>query len=132
MKKIIHLSDLHIGFEDLSSRFDEITNNIIFAKQPASEYIIVITGDIVDDATSPTYYEQAQGHIEKLRAAAIPGELREIERVVCPGGIAIHFSGMPVEENGPIHPVITSDKWGYKCKQYRNQGAWHSKYVRHF
>ena len=69
MKKIIHLSDLHIGFDDLSSRFDDITNNIIFAKQPANEYIIVITGDIVDDATSPTHYEQAQGHIEKLRSA---------------------------------------------------------------
>ena len=60
------------------------------------------------------------------------GELHEIERVVRPGGTAIHFSGMPVEENGPIHPVITSDKWGYKCKQYRNQGAWHCKYIRHF
>ena len=59
-------------------------------------------------------------------------ELREIERVLRPGGIAIHFSGMSVDESGPIHPVITSDKWGYKCKQYRNQGAWHRKYVRHF
>ncbi|MBN2384046.1 class I SAM-dependent methyltransferase [bacterium] len=59
-------------------------------------------------------------------------ELREIERVVRPGGIAIHFSGMTVDEKGPIHPVITSDKWGYKCKQYCNQGAWHCKYVRYF
>lgn len=63
---------------------------------------------------------------------SLPDELREIERVVRPGGIAIHFSGMPVEENGPIHPIITSDKWGYKYKQYRNKGAWHCKYIRHF
>lgn len=59
-------------------------------------------------------------------------ELREIERVVRPGGTAIHFSGMPVDENGPIHQVITSAKWGYECQQYCNQGAWHCKYIRHF
>lgn len=69
MKKIIHLSDLHIGHEDLSSRFEEITNNIIFVNQPAKEYIIIITGDIVDDATSQTNYEQAESHIEKLKSA---------------------------------------------------------------
>ncbi len=63
---------------------------------------------------------------------SLADELREIERVVRPGGTAIHFSGMPVDENGPIHPVVTSDKWGYKCKQYRNQGEWHCKYIRHF
>jgi 3',5'-cyclic AMP phosphodiesterase CpdA len=69
MKKIIHLSDLHIGHEDLSSRFDDITNNIIFGKQPANKYVIVITGDIVDNALSQTHYEQAKCHIEKLRSA---------------------------------------------------------------
>ncbi|MDY6966156.1 MAG: methyltransferase domain-containing protein [Halobacteriota archaeon] len=59
-------------------------------------------------------------------------ELSEIERVVRLGGSAIHFSGMLVDENGPIYPVITSAKWGYECKQYCNQGEWHCKYVRHF
>ncbi|MCP4024636.1 MAG: class I SAM-dependent methyltransferase [Desulfobacteraceae bacterium] len=59
-------------------------------------------------------------------------ELQEIERVMRPGGIAIHFSGIPIDENGTIHPVITSDKWGYKCQQLSNQGALHCKYVRRF
>ena len=59
-------------------------------------------------------------------------ELREIERVMRPSGVSIHFSGMPVDENGLIHSAIVSDRWGYQCKQYRNQGAWHCKYVRHF
>ena len=59
-------------------------------------------------------------------------ELREIERVIRPGGIAVHFSGMPIDENGPIYPVITSDEWGYKCQQYCNQGVLHCKYVRRF
>jgi hypothetical protein len=63
---------------------------------------------------------------------SLPDELREIERVVRPGGSAIHFSGMALDEKGPIHPVITSDKWGYSCKQYRNRNTWHCKYVRHF
>jgi 3',5'-cyclic AMP phosphodiesterase CpdA len=69
MKKIIHLSDLHIGHKDLSSRFEEITNNIIFGKQPAKKYVIVITGDIVEDARLKNNYKQAKSHIEKLRAA---------------------------------------------------------------
>jgi hypothetical protein len=59
-------------------------------------------------------------------------ELREIERIVCPGGTAIHFSGMSLNEAGSIHPMITSDKWGYECQQYCNQGVLNYKYIRHF
>jgi predicted MPP superfamily phosphohydrolase len=69
MKKIIHLSDLHICHEDLSRRFEDITNNIIFGKQPAENYVIVITGEIVEDASLQNTYKQAKSHIEKLRSA---------------------------------------------------------------
>jgi 3',5'-cyclic AMP phosphodiesterase CpdA len=66
MKKIIHLSDLHIGYPDLEERFQIIIKNIIFTKQPASNYVIVITGDLVERATSANY-EEAKMYLEKLR-----------------------------------------------------------------
>jgi 3',5'-cyclic AMP phosphodiesterase CpdA len=50
MKKIIHLSDLHVGHEDCGEKFISIIDNISSLNQPASEYVIVITGDIVDNA----------------------------------------------------------------------------------
>jgi len=69
MKKIIHLSDLHMGYGDLGDRFGCIANNIIFAKQPAEQYVIVITGDIVDNAFAGSGYDEPEAHIERLRTA---------------------------------------------------------------
>lgn len=66
MKKIIHLSDLHIGHLDMEERFQVIIKNIIFTKQPASDYIIVITGDVVERATSSNY-EAAKVCLDKLK-----------------------------------------------------------------
>jgi 3',5'-cyclic AMP phosphodiesterase CpdA len=69
MKKIIHLSDLHIGYKDLGERFNCLINNIIFLKEPATNYVIVITGDIVETATDPSNYEKARTYIKKLKDA---------------------------------------------------------------
>jgi 3',5'-cyclic AMP phosphodiesterase CpdA len=66
MKKIIHLSDLHIGYSDMEERFQVIIKNIVFSKQPASNYVIVITGDLVERATSPNY-EGAKMCVDKLK-----------------------------------------------------------------
>jgi hypothetical protein len=35
MKKIIHLSDLHVGHEDCGVKFRALIDNITFLKQPA-------------------------------------------------------------------------------------------------
>lgn len=69
MRKIIHLSDLHIGYGDLGERFNCIVNNIIYLKEPAEQYVIVITGDIVDAATNPWNYDEAKTYFEKLEEA---------------------------------------------------------------
>lgn len=69
MKKIIHLTDTHIGFENLSTRMGDIVTRIIFTKEKASDYIIVHTGDIVEDATREGSYEEALSHLNRLRAA---------------------------------------------------------------
>ena len=52
MKKIIHLSDLHIGFngQDLKRRLEAIVQSIIFVKESAKDYVIVLTGDLVEKA----------------------------------------------------------------------------------
>lgn len=69
MTKIIHLSDLHIGYGNLGKKFNCIANNIIFLKEPAEDYVIVITGDLVETATNPSNYEEARSYIKKLEDA---------------------------------------------------------------
>lgn len=78
MKKLIHLTDTHLGYKDLSSRMREIITKIIFTKEEASNYIIVHTGDIVEDATEDGSYEEAVMHFNRLKNAGfqilvIPG-----------------------------------------------------------
>ncbi|HOB82979.1 MAG TPA: metallophosphoesterase [Bacteroidales bacterium] len=75
MKKIIHLSDLHIGHEDCGNKFRTIIDNIAFLKQPARNYIVVITGDIVDNANDISYTDEAIDSIhllEKLGYMVLP------------------------------------------------------------
>jgi len=64
MKKIVHFSDIHIGCEyknhkgkqNMNERFNEIIDCLILAKGDKPEnYIVVITGDIVDDATDENF-----------------------------------------------------------------------------
>ena len=78
MRKIIHLSDTHIGYEDLGERFRCIVDNIIFVCSPAEEYVVLWTGDLVESALDESNYEEARAQKEKLEAAGfivlvIPG-----------------------------------------------------------
>ncbi|HWR74335.1 MAG TPA: metallophosphoesterase [Bacteroidales bacterium] len=78
MKKIIHLSDLHVGHEECSDKFRALIDNITFLKQPADNYVIVITGDIVDNATVSEQTDEAVAGIRQLeergyRVLVIPG-----------------------------------------------------------
>ena len=67
MKKIIHLSDLHIGHGDCGPDFRKIINNISERMNPARNYIIVITGDIVDNANHTEFTDEAVESIGLLR-----------------------------------------------------------------
>ena len=78
MKKIIHLSDLHIGHEECGPNFRAIIDNIAFLKQPAGNYIVLITGDIVDDATKSEQVDEAVNAIEQFedrgyKVLVVPG-----------------------------------------------------------
>ncbi len=67
MKKIIHLSDLHVGYETDGAQFRKIIENITFLKQPASDYVIVITGDLVDNATLEAQTDEVLDAINQLK-----------------------------------------------------------------
>lgn len=69
MKKIIHLTDTHIGYQDLSTKMGDIVTRIIYTKEDASNYIIVHTGDVVEDATRAGSYEEAWSHFKRLKDA---------------------------------------------------------------
>jgi predicted MPP superfamily phosphohydrolase len=68
VKKIIHLSDLHIGHDDCSARFYTIIDNISVSMKPARDYVIVITGDIVDNANRKGLAGEAVKAIDLLKA----------------------------------------------------------------
>lgn len=67
MKKIIHFSDLHIGYKDMGERLESIIENMVFVKQPAFNYVVVVTGDIVHKATDPANYEEAAMYLGKIQ-----------------------------------------------------------------
>jgi predicted MPP superfamily phosphohydrolase len=78
VKKIIHLSDLHIGHQDCGSRLRTIIDNIISQKQPANDYLILITGDIVNNANHEDSTDEAIDDIRQLeergyRVLVVPG-----------------------------------------------------------
>ncbi|MCF6174362.1 MAG: metallophosphoesterase [Victivallaceae bacterium] len=68
-KKIIHLSDLHVGYENLTSVLGDMVSRMIFHKRPASDYVVVVTGDLVDNATEESSYAATSEHLNRLEDA---------------------------------------------------------------
>jgi len=78
MKRIIHLSDIHVGHEDCGDKFRTIINNIALHKQPPEAYIVVITGDIVENAYHEEFTDEAVAAVRQLeqkgyRVLVVPG-----------------------------------------------------------
>lgn len=76
--KIIHLSDLHVGHNECGKKFRTIINNIALRMQPVYDYVVVITGDLCDNANKPQMREEAAAAVEVLeshgyKVLAIPG-----------------------------------------------------------
>jgi 3',5'-cyclic AMP phosphodiesterase CpdA len=68
MKKIIHMSDLHIGYKNLAERFNAVVDSLCAAiDNKTSDYVVVITGDLVNDATLSHGYEEAHKGCDRLR-----------------------------------------------------------------
>jgi hypothetical protein len=49
MKRIIHLSNIHVGQDDCDEKFRMIIDNITFLRQITKNYINLNTGDIVEE-----------------------------------------------------------------------------------
>jgi len=68
MKKIIHISDLHIGFKNMGERYHQIINKLISKKgKEAHDYVILISGDLIDNAHQQEDYGEVTAGLERLR-----------------------------------------------------------------
>jgi 3',5'-cyclic AMP phosphodiesterase CpdA len=108
MKKIIHLSDTHVGYKDLVTRLRDIVTRMIFHKTPAEDYVVVITGDIVENATREGSYEEASGHLNGLKKAGF-------SVLVVPGN---HDYGTGTFGNSKYVELFKKHFFGKKTLQY--------------
>jgi len=73
VKRIIHMSDLHVGADPhkVDKPFGKVADALIAQLgDQAGEYIIVITGDLVDDAHDyPQQRDEAEAQLLRLQAA---------------------------------------------------------------
>ncbi|MEM7345933.1 MAG: metallophosphoesterase [Chloroflexota bacterium] len=70
MKKIIHLSDLHIGYEDMDRRFKCIVDHMLLTLKPADDFVVVITGDLVHEA-SLGHFRKVKSYLDELEEAGM-------------------------------------------------------------
>lgn len=75
--QIIHLSDLHIGYKTCCQKASKVIRNIIKYENPGNS-IIIITGDIVEQARQDKDLEAALKLIEELRR-------HNFRVLLCPG-----------------------------------------------
>lgn len=57
--RIIHLSDLHVGYKDCGNKFRAIIDSISLKMYPLQDFVVVITGDLADNANRPGQREEA-------------------------------------------------------------------------
>ena len=70
MKNIIHMSDLHIGHADHDERFGILCDNLIGqVGGKAADHVIIITGDLVDDANDRGNYLKVNKRLDYLKEA---------------------------------------------------------------
>lgn len=50
----------------------------------------------------------------------LPRELQEVERVIRPGGFAIHLLWSNEVQENPFHETLTSEPWNYSCKEKKS------------
>jgi|GEM_PF-288741 len=79
MTKIIHLSDLHIGAENSAlERVKKIFKKIVFfSKNRSQEYLVLITGDLVERGANQ-FYKEAKEQFDFLKS-------KNLELFVVPG-----------------------------------------------
>jgi len=62
------MTDLHIGYQDFGDRFQTVINNLLRQKgNEAGDYVVIISGDLSDDANVPQYHHEAKEGIDTLK-----------------------------------------------------------------
>jgi 3',5'-cyclic AMP phosphodiesterase CpdA len=70
MKKIIHMSDWHVGYRAFDKRMDILIDNLITEKgDKAGRYVIVVTGDVVNNARQEDSFQIVKKGFGRLKAA---------------------------------------------------------------
>ncbi len=81
-KNIIHLTDLHLGYEDddinCAQTIRRVEEWIITNCTPRSDYVIVITGDLIDNANIKAQWDFSAEFIQQLSKSDASGEKYEI------------------------------------------------------
>lgn len=108
MKKIVHLTDLHLGDGNCTETFDNVVNNIIGRLTRANEYIIIITGDLMEKVKSIEDYALAKDYIVKLENAGFIV-------LVVPGN---HDYGRGTKQDEEFVPMFKDVFYGDKYLQY--------------
>jgi len=60
----------------------------------------------------------------------LESELKEIQRVVRPGGYAIHLLQSTDEVGNPFHEILTSSPWNYTCLEERDEKRMKLRYYK--
>ncbi|OGV52370.1 MAG: hypothetical protein A2X49_02425 [Lentisphaerae bacterium GWF2_52_8] len=69
MQGIIHLSDLHIGYPGCTEAARKIVGQIIRKITPPGKHVIVITGDLVENAFSTEQQREAARQVKRFKKA---------------------------------------------------------------
>lgn len=69
MNKIIHLSDLHLGIRKMNGNFQRLVDRLIETMRPANDYVIVITGDLIDTGYDLDRHRRCREFFDRLTAA---------------------------------------------------------------
>jgi 3',5'-cyclic AMP phosphodiesterase CpdA len=69
MKRIIHLSDLHVGYPGLDGRLGKVLEGIVRRAVPASEFVVLVTGDLVESAFDAAARRLARRRLRMLEQA---------------------------------------------------------------
>jgi 3',5'-cyclic AMP phosphodiesterase CpdA len=108
MKKIIHLSDLHLGSFQCETHFRSIVAHITMHLQPAEDYIIVITGDLMEKVKSEACYSLAKGYLVSLEHAGF-------RVLVVPGN---HDYGKGIRQRESYVPIFKKVFYGNSSMSY--------------
>ncbi|MDO8141168.1 MAG: metallophosphoesterase [Candidatus Brocadiales bacterium] len=114
-KKIVHLTDLHLGYEDdvvnSAKIVDRVKTWIMTNCTPRSDYVIVITGDLVNNANVQAQWDLSVDLIQKLSEPAPTGEKYEI--LLVPGN---HDYGTGSNADPKFVPI-------FKQQYFNNSGV---------